>query len=145
MSIKFFSEDLPLPKIKRRLIANWLKEVILFEGKRVGEISIIFCSDEYLLDVNRKYLDHDYYTDVITFDYVEGEMVSGDIFISLDRVSENARNLNLSFLEELDRIMVHGVLHLLGYKDKSKKDKILMTEREDYFLKLLNSNLLSNI
>ena len=145
MSIKFFSEDLPLPKIKRRLIANWLKEVILFEGKRVGEISFIFCSDEYLLDVNRKYLDHDYYTDVITFDYVEGEMVSGDIFISLDRVSENARNLNLSFLEELDRIMVHGVLHLLGYKDKSRKDKILMTEREDYFLKLLNSNLLSNI
>ena len=145
MSIKFFSEDLPLPKIKRRLIANWLKEVILFEGKRVGEISFIFCSDEYLLDVNRKYLDHDYYTDVITFDYVEGEMVSGDIFISLDRVSENARNLYLSFLEELDRIMVHGVLHLLGYKDKSKKDKILMTEREDYFLKLLNSNLLSNI
>ena len=140
MSIKFFSEDLPLPKIKKRFIANWLKEVILFESKRVGEISFIFCSDEYLLDVNRKYLDHDYYTDVITFDYVEGEMVSGDIFISLDRVSENARNLNLSFLEELDRIMVHGVLHLLGYKDKSKKDKILMTEREDYFLKLLNSN-----
>lgn len=140
MSIKFFSEGLPLPKIKKRFIANWLKEVILFEGKRVGEISFIFCSDEYLLNVNRKFLDHDYYTDVITFDYVEGVLVSGDIFISLDRVSENARNLNLSFLEELDRIMVHGVLHLLGYKDKSKKDKILMTEREDYFLKLLNSN-----
>ena len=140
MSIKFFNEDLPLPKLKKRLTANWLKEVILFEGKRVGEVSFIFCSDEYLLDVNKKFLDHNYYTDVITFDYVEGDLISGDIFISLDRVTENAKTLNLPVSDELNRIMVHGVLHLLGYKDKSKKDKDLMTEREDYFIKLLNVN-----
>lgn len=140
MSIHFFNEDLPLPKLKKRLTANWLKEVILFEGKRVGNVSFIFCSDAYLLDVNKKFLDHDYYTDVITFDYVEGNVISGDIFISLDRVSENANSLNISFLDELNRIMVHGVLHLLGYKDKSKDDKNLMTEREDYFIKLLNAN-----
>ncbi len=140
MSIKFFNEDLPLPKLKKRFTANWLKEVILFEGKRVGEVSFIFCSDEYLLDVNKKFLDHDYYTDVITFDYVEGDLISGDIFISLDRVTENAKTLNLPVSDELNRIMVHGVLHLLGYKDKSKKDKDLMTEREDFFIKLLNVN-----
>ncbi len=140
MSIHFFNEDLPLPKLKKRLTANWLKEVILFEGKRVGEVSFIFCSDSYLLDVNNKFLDHDYYTDVITFDYVEGNVISGDIFISLDRISENSNSLNISFLDELNRIMVHGVLHLLGYKDKSKKDKSLMTEREDFFIKLLNAN-----
>jgi rRNA maturation RNase YbeY len=140
MSIHFFNEDLPLPKLKKRLTANWLKEVILFEGKRVGEVSFIFCSDAYLLDVNKKFLDHDYYTDVITFDYVEGNVISGDIFISLDRISENANSLNISFLDELNRIMVHGVLHLLGYKDKSKEDKNLMTEREDYFIKLLTAN-----
>lgn len=140
MSIHFFNEDLPLPKLKKRLTANWLKEVILFEGKRVGEVSFIFCSDSYLLDVNKKFLEHDYYTDVITFDYVEGNVISGDIFISLDRISENANNLNISFLDELNRIMVHGVLHLLGYKDKLKKDKSLMTEREDFFIKLLNAN-----
>ena len=140
MSIHFFNEDLPLPKLKKRLTANWLKEVILFEGKRVGEVSFIFCSDAYLLDVNKKFLDHDYYTDVITFDYVEGNVISGDIFISLDRISENANSLNISFFDELNRIMVHGVLHLLGYKDKSKKDKSLMTEREDFYIKLLNVN-----
>jgi len=142
MSIHFFKEDIPLPKLKKRLTANWLKEVILFEGKRVGEVSFIFCSDSYLLDVNKKFLDHDYYTDVITFDYVEGNVISGDIFISLDRISENAKTLNISFLDELNRIMVHGVLHLLGYKDKSKEDKNLMTEREDFFIKLLNAKLI---
>jgi rRNA maturation RNase YbeY len=140
MSISFYNEDLPLPKLKRRIVGNWLKEVILKEGKRVGDVSFIFCSDEYLLDVNKKFLDHDYYTDVITFDYVEGNIISGDIFISLDRVSENAICLSISFNDELNRIMVHGILHLLGYKDKSDGEKILMTEREDFFLKLLNAN-----
>lgn len=140
MSISFYNEDLPLPKLKRRIVGNWLKEVILKEGKRVGDVSFIFCTDEYLLDVNKKFLDHDYYTDVITFDYVEGNIISGDIFISLDRVSENATGLSISFNDELNRIMVHGILHLLGYKDKSDNEKILMTEREDFFLKLLNAN-----
>lgn len=140
MSISFYNEDLPLPKLKRRIVGNWLKEVILKEGKRVGDVSFIFCSDDYLLDVNKRFLDHDYYTDVITFDYVEGNIISGDIFISLDRVSENAICLSISFNDELNRIMVHGILHLLGYKDKSDGEKILMTEREDFFLKLLNAN-----
>jgi rRNA maturation RNase YbeY len=138
MSIQFFCEDVGLPKISKRKTANWIRGVIASEGKRVGDISFIFCSDEYLLDVNRKYLDHDYYTDIITFDYVEGAVVNGDIFISVDRVAENAKEFNASFEAELHRIIVHGVLHLLGYKDKSKKEKLLMTEKEDFYINVLS-------
>jgi rRNA maturation RNase YbeY len=101
---------------------------------------LIFCSDEYLLDVNKKYLNHDYYTDIITFDYVEDKIISGDIFISSDRVRENANQFNVSFEMELFRIIIHGILHLLGYKDKTKKDKSLMTEKENFYLSRLLNN-----
>lgn len=137
MSIKFFNDDVPFPKIRRKIISDWIKKVIGLEGKSCGDITIIFCSDEYLLNVNRQYLNHDYYTDIITFDYVEKQLISGDIFISVDRIAENAEIYNSGFKIELHRIVVHGVLHLLGYKDKSKKDKLLMTEKEDTYLKLL--------
>lgn len=140
MSVNFFSEDVPLPELKRRTTARWIKNAILSEGKRVGDISFIFCSDNYLLEVNRTYLDHDYFTDVITFDYVEGKVVSGDIFVSVDRIYDNAKEFKVSFNEELNRIIIHGVLHLLGYKDKNKSDKLVMTEKENYFLNLLNIN-----
>jgi rRNA maturation RNase YbeY len=140
MSIQYFNEDVPFPKIKRRKSTNWVKKTILSEEKRVGDISFIFCSDNYLLEVNKTYLDHDYFTDIITFDYVEGMLINGDIFISVDRVLENSVEFKTTFENELNRILIHGILHLLGYKDKNKEDKLLMTEREDFYLKLLNDN-----
>ncbi len=146
MSIQYFKEDIAFPKVKKRITTNWIKQVILMEEKRVGDISFIFCSDEYLLDVNKKYLNHDFYTDVITFDDVEGTMINGDIFISVDRVKENSMEFQTNFMNEIHRIIIHGVLHLLGYKDKTKKDKYLMTEKENIYLKLFNdSYLLTNI
>jgi len=140
MGIQYFNEDVPLPKIKKRNSTKWIRETILFEGKGVGDISFIFCSDNYLLEVNKTYLDHDYFTDIITFDYVEGTLINGDIFISVDRVLDNSVEFKTTFEDELNRILIHGVLHLLGYKDKIKKDKLLMTEKEDFYLKLLNDN-----
>lgn len=137
MSVSYFSEDVPFPKLKRRETSGWIKKVILNEGKSLGDISFIFCSDEYLLDVNRKYLEHDYYTDIITFDYVEGKVISGDIFISVDRVGENAQIFSKTFANELNRILIHGVLHLLGYKDKSNEEKEAMTQKEDFYLNVL--------
>ncbi|HZL11112.1 MAG TPA: rRNA maturation RNase YbeY [Prolixibacteraceae bacterium] len=137
MSVMYFSEDVPFPQLKKRRTSNWIKEVIISEEKRVGDISFIFCSDNYLLEVNKKYLDHDYFTDIITFDYVEDGQINGDIFISIDRVTENSKDFNTTLDNELHRILVHGILHLLGYKDKIDKDKIIMTEKEDYYLKVL--------
>lgn len=137
MSLSFFNEDIPLPQLKKRKLISWIKKVILSEGKKVGDISFIFCSDNYLLEVNKKYLDHDYYTDIITFDYVENDIIQGDIFISSDRVKENAMIYKTTFDNEIHRILIHGVLHLVGYKDKLKKDKHLMTAKEDIYLKLL--------
>jgi probable rRNA maturation factor len=140
MGIQYFNEDVPLPKLKKRKSTNWIKTTILSEGKRVGDISFIFCTDSYLLEVNKTYLDHDYFTDIITFDYVDGILINGDIFISVDRVLDNSVEFKATFEDEMNRILIHGILHLLGYKDKNKKDKILMTEKEDYYLKLLNDN-----
>ncbi|WP_082326582.1 rRNA maturation RNase YbeY, partial [Sunxiuqinia dokdonensis] len=123
MSINFYFEEieefqLDLPKSKK-----WIKNTIKKEGREPGEITFIFCSDDYLLEINKQYLDHDYYTDIITFDYVEGKEISGDIFISVDRVKENAATFGVDFQNELNRVLVHGVLHLLGYKDKSADEK----------------------
>jgi rRNA maturation RNase YbeY len=140
MSINYFNEDVPVPKFGKRKISHWIRQVIDSEGKITGTISYIFCSDEHLLEVNRKYLNHDYYTDIITFDSVEDTTINGDIFVSVDRVNENAIEFKTTSENELFRIMIHGVLHLLGYKDKVKKDKKLMTEKEDYYLKVLNYN-----
>lgn len=137
MSIQYFSEDVPEPKFKRREASNWIKNVVVTEGYKLGDVSFIFCSDDYLLDVNRKYLDHDYYTDIITFDYVEDKILNGDIFISIDRVKENAVEFETTFDNEFHRILIHGILHLLGYKDKIRKDKLIMTEKEDLYLKIL--------
>ena len=134
MSINFYFEDidrfpLNLPKIKK-----WIKNTVSDEEKKTGDISFIFCSDGYLLNINRQYLDHDYYTDIITFDYVEGDLISGDIFISADRIKENAVLFKVSFQNELNRIIIHGILHLIGYKDKESIDKMTMTAKEDFYL-----------
>jgi len=132
--ILFYHEDVTPLKLERKKIKSWISSVITKESKKVGSINFIFCSDDYLLQVNRQYLEHDYYTDIITFDYVEGKIISGDIFVSVDRVADNANKFLVSFDEELRRILVHGILHLLGYPDKQPEEKKLMTEKEDQYL-----------
>jgi probable rRNA maturation factor len=117
---------------------NELFEQIRFlignEGKKQGDLSIIFCDDETLLDINKQYLDHDFYTDIVTFDYVKGGVISGDLFISVDRVHENAGIFKRPFTEELHRVIIHGILHLTGYADHSEEEKRLMRERENFYL-----------
>ena len=102
----------------------------------MSEIAFVFCSDDYLLDINQRFLAHDYYTDVITFDYSIESSISGDVFVSIDRVAENAAQVGVSFENELHRVLVHGVLHLLGYKDKTSEEKAVMTDKEDFYLSL---------
>lgn len=134
MAIFFNTEDIKEVSIERNKIKAWLKSAIEHEKHRLGDLSFIFCSDEYLLKINKQYLNHDYYTDIITFDYVENNKVSGDLFISIDRVVENAETFKVDFNLELRRMMIHGVLHLLGYKDKLDDEKALMTEKENFYL-----------
>lgn len=137
MAIQFsFQTNYPLKS--RTKIKQWIKQVIEAKGKKTGNITYIFCDDEYLLEVNKQYLQHDYYTDVITFDYVENDLISGDIFISTDRVRENALAFDSSETEELHRVIIHGALHLLGLKDKSEKEASQMRQAENEALKLLN-------
>ena len=116
--------------------ASWLQKVVATENKKLGEIVFIFCRDAYLLEKNIAFLNHDTLTDVITFDYCTEKKISGDIFISVDRIQENAKIFNVTFLNELDRVMVHGLLHLLGYKDKTKKDATQMKEKENFYLSI---------
>ena len=113
------------------VIANWLSAVIVSENKKEGEINYIFCDDEYLLKINIEYLDHDTLTDIISFDYTVGNEINGDIFISVERVQDNAIDFNVSFDEELKRVLVHGLLHYCGYKDKGEQDELLMRSKED--------------
>lgn len=112
-------------------ISSWISNVILSENKKEGEINYIFCDDEYLLQINQEHLNHDYYTDIISFDYSVGNEINGDMFISIDRVKENSVDFKVSFEEELKRVIVHGVLHYCGYKDKSESDVQLMRIKED--------------
>lgn len=119
-------------------IATWISKVILSENKKEGEINYIFCDDGYLLNLNEQYLDHDTLTDIISFDYSVGNEIHGDIFISTERVLENAADFNVSFQEELQRVLVHGVLHYCGYKDKSEDDERLMRNKEDEKIKMFH-------
>ncbi len=130
--IQFFYENLT-ESVNTDYIA-WLKDLILSEEKKLGEINYIFCDDEYLLKVNQDYLQHDYYTDIITFDYVKGKTISGEIFVSLQRISDNASSLSRDYEEELRRVLAHGILHLCGYKDKTEEEKKQMREKEDHYL-----------
>lgn len=133
----FFEDIHPIEKFDSEFYEAWLDKVSNLESKKLGDISLIFCSDEYLLKVNQDYLDHDYYTDIITFDYTEDDFVSGDLFISIDRVKENAETNKVDFINELNRVIVHGVLHLCGYKDKSEEEEALMRSKENQMLELL--------
>ena len=113
---------------------NWLKELIISEDKKPGEINYIFCDDDHLLQVNKDFLNHDYYTDVITFDYVKGKTISADIFVSLPRIFDNASTLSKNFEDEFHRVLAHGILHLCGYKDKTEADEKQMRSKEDFYL-----------
>ena len=124
-------------KISTENISNWLKDVTTKEGKEIGELVYVFCNDDYLIEKNIQFLKHDTLTDVITFDYCNEGIISGDILISTERVKENALKYEVDFLTELHRVIVHGLLHLLGYKDKSESDTALMREKENYYLKLI--------
>ena len=137
--INFFNEDVDFQLIKINSYQNWISSIISKKNKIVGPINYIFCSDNYLLDVNIEYLDHNYYTDIITFDYSENGIISGDLFISIDRVKENANTNSLSFNEELNRVMIHGILHLLGFKDKTEEEQKEMRKQENDSLKFLNN------
>lgn len=134
--VRYFNEDISF-NFKQRLLNNrWLKFVAGSEMKRLGNINIIFCSDNYILDVNMKYLQHDYFTDIITFDYCEDDVLSGDLFISIDSVKENSILYGVSFEDELNRVIVHGLLHLIGYDDHSDDQIKEMRFKEDYYLSL---------
>jgi len=133
--IQYFFENIDSIGIPEK-ISDWLENLITSENKKLGEINYIFCDDEYLLKVNQDYLQHDYYTDIITFDYVKGKTISGDIFISLPRISDNASLLSKDFNEEFRRVLAHGVLHLCGYKDKSEEEEKEMRSKEDFYLNL---------
>lgn len=131
MAIYFSTENIDFHLPYPEKVKNWIVRVVKSQGKRVGEINYLFCDDAYLINVNRTYLNHDTYTDIITFDYVAGNIISGDIMISVDRVVENAQLFNTSFEHELHRVIIHGVLHLLGQGDKSEAESKEMRKREE--------------
>ena len=134
-AITFFEEGISYKLKNKTAVRKWLTDTIVAEGFKLNELNYIFCSDEYLLQINQQYLDHDTYTDIITFDNSEEEgIIVGDIFISIERIKENAAKFSVTEAQELHRVMVHGVLHLLGYKDKSATDKKKMTLKEDHYL-----------
>lgn len=136
--IEFYSEtDIEIKDEER--LARWINHIVKKEDKETGEITYVFCDDEYLLNLNKKYLDHDTLTDIITFDNSVGLKLSGDIFVSIERVKDNAKEYNTTLTDELHRVMIHGVLHLCGYKDKTETETEAMRAKEDEALQILDS------
>lgn len=139
MAIRFAVQDINFELFQAENVKKWISEVVQRRQKRVGNISYLFCDDEYLLGVNQQYLNHDTYTDIITFDYVAADLISGDIMISVDRVGENAEKFGVPFVQELHRVIIHGVLHLLGQGDKSDSEAAEMRCQEEEALALWNT------
>ena len=135
--ISYQTEGVRMPAIKRRVVSAWVKAVAATYGKKVGEIAYIFCDDEKILEVNREYLQHDYYTDIITFDYCEGDTISGDLFISLDTVKSNSELVGATYEQELFRVIIHGILHLCGINDKGPGEREIMEACENKALAML--------
>lgn len=135
--IEYFAEDVGMPDFNQTDVNDWISTIIENHGKELGELSVIFCSDDYILKVNREYLNHDYFTDIITFDYCEESLINGDLFISLDTVKDNSNDFNTGYDNELMRVVIHGVLHLIGFKDKTDEDQAEMTNQENMSLSLL--------
>jgi rRNA maturation RNase YbeY len=141
--IRYNSDDIKIPLFPRRKVSLWIKRIAENQGKRVGEISYVFCSDTKILVMNKEFLNHDYYTDIITFDYVEGDIISGDIYISVDTVRTNADTYNVSFENELFRVIIHGILHLCGIDDKAPGARMIMERHENEALKILQRSFVS--
>jgi rRNA maturation RNase YbeY len=138
MPVTYYTEDVKLPAcVKKRVVSLWIKTVASTYGKKIGSIAYLFCSDEKILEVNRYYLQHEYYTDIITFDYTEGDVLSGDIYISPDTVHTNSEQFQTDFEEELFRVIIHGILHLCGENDKMPEEQAKMTVAENKALALL--------
>jgi rRNA maturation RNase YbeY len=131
---QFFLEEVAAPNVSLEHVVLWIKSTIESEKFIAGNISIVLCTDDYLLSINNEYLNHDYYTDIITFDYSEDSIISGDLFISLDRVKENAIDFKVKYEHEFLRVVIHGILHLLSYNDKTEEEKVLMRKMEDKYL-----------
>lgn len=136
--ITYCTEDIKMPKIHKREITAWVKKVAEKYGCKVGDITYIFCSDEHILEVNKQFLQHDYYTDIITFDYTEEKKISGDLFISLDTVKSNAEKFNAEYNTELHRVIIHGILHLCGINDKGPGEREIMEKNENEALTILS-------
>tara|TARA_R110002020_G_scaffold123119_9_gene279264 strand:- start:1058 stop:1483 length:426 start_codon:yes stop_codon:yes gene_type:complete len=137
MPINFFTEEVSFSLKEKRKRKSWLKKIAESENHKIEELNYVFCSDEYLLNINVEYLDHDTYTDIITFDISEEEgIIEGDVFISIDRVKENSQTLKVAEEKELSRVISHGLFHLLGYKDKSKAEANLMRSKEEFAIEL---------
>ena len=134
--VNYYFEDTAFKLKAKTKIKNWLKLVAESEVYTLGNVSVIFCSDNYILDINQRFLQHDYFTDIITFDYSEGSKISGDLFISVDSVKENSIEYGTDFEDELHRVIVHGILHLIGYDDHTDEDIKIMRSKEDYYLSL---------
>lgn len=139
MPISFFAEDVKMPELDVLKVKAWINQVVENNNKETGNINFIFCSDKYLLEINQKYLNHDYYTDIVTFNYCEENVIAGDIFISIERVAENAKIFK-SGNTELFRVIIHGVLHLLGFNDSTPAEQTEMRTKEDECLSNLNPN-----
>lgn len=138
MKVNFYFEEIPRFIAKQDLVRSFVKEMAVREKSECGDLNIIFCSDEYLLNMNREYLRHDYFTDIITFDNSGNGLINGELYISIDRVKDNAATYGVPYKHELIRVVIHGVLHLLGYGDKSPEEKLCMREKEDFYLKLFD-------
>lgn len=137
--VSYQAENIPFPNIKRRETTAWIRQVAATYGKKVGDVAYIFCDDEKILEVNRQYLNHDYYTDVITFDYTVRNTISGDIFISLDTVKSNSQDQHTTYDEELHRVIIHGILHLCGINDKGPGEREIMEKAENKALSIKKS------
>ena len=137
MAVHFFNEDIDMPQLDKKKLKVWIKKVVGSHNKELGNINYIFTSDAYILKVNKEYLQHDYYTDVITFDYTENKKISGDIFISLDTVKSNSILFKQKYEDEFNRVLIHGVLHLLGFKDKKEDEATEMRLQENNALSLM--------
>jgi probable rRNA maturation factor len=140
MPIHFFREEVSDKISNQAKVKKWIISACKKEGFKMGEVNYIFCNDSYLLKINQDFLNHDNFTDIITFDYSEGKVISGDIFISLERIKDNSKKFSASFSKELHRVMIHGVLHLMGYSDKTAKQKGSMRKKEDEYLSLWEIN-----
>jgi rRNA maturation RNase YbeY len=137
--IEFLTEDIEFPSINTGLLENWIKRIIKEHDFNLGSITIIFCSDRYILNTNREFLNHDYYTDIITFDYCENRNISGDLLISLETVRSNSEKFNTDFSDELNRVIIHGILHLIGFDDSTPELKANIRKEEDKALEILQN------